>query len=67
MKVEVFKNWKTIGLWVICTILTLFVWTGLEQILDDKIIPLKSDSVMCLLLSYLETYWLLDNFERKDK
>lgn len=67
MKVEVFKNWKTIGLWVICTILTLFVWIGLEQILDDKIISLKSDSVMCLLLSYLETYWLLDNFERKDK
>ena len=66
MKVEVFKNWKTIGLWVVCTILTLFVWIGLEQTLDGKIISLKSDSVMCLLLSYLETYWLLDNFERKD-
>lgn len=66
MKVEVFKNWRTIGLWIICTILTLFIWIGLEQTLDGKIISLKSDSVMCLLLSYLETYWLLDNFERKD-
>lgn len=46
-------SYKFLSIWAIVCLVLCFVWIGLEYTLDGQVISQHSDTIMCILLSYL--------------